>query len=196
MLQPLLNTDVAYKLHHPVGSFVTVSEQVVGDRFCRFTRCVNERQSFGQVLIVVKGTLAGEESPEPPLYSVLCVFVSGVILYLGWGWSHDQIADSRVPENVYLMANALDFSYSHECSSAGPDKPVVFFGAAQVAVLVIPYKLSSFDFAEFLKRRCLHRPASCVSDASINPCLWPKSRQWILSSGKCTPSAGLVLANL
>lgn len=185
-MQTLLNTDVAYKLHHPVSSFVTISEQVVGDRFCRFIRCVNERQSFGQVLIVVKGMLAGEESPEPPLYSVLSVFVSGVILYFGWGWSHDQFADSRVPEKVYLMANALDFSYSHECSSAGPDKQVVFFGAAQVAVLVMPYKLSSFDFAEFFEKTMPVPTSSCVSDASINPCLWPISRRWTLSSGKCT----------
>jgi len=99
----------------------------------------------------IKGKLAGEAPHEPPLYSVLAVLVSGVILYFGWGWSHDQIADSRVPEKVYLMANALDFSYSHECGNIAPDRPVVFLGAAQEAVLVAPYKLSSFDFAEFFE---------------------------------------------
>ncbi len=99
----------------------------------------------------IKGQLVGERSPMPPFYSVLSVFVSGVILYFGWGWSHDQIADSRIPEKVYLMANALDFSDSHECSNVAPDKPVVFLGAAQEAVLVAPYKLSSFDFTEFFE---------------------------------------------
>ncbi|MFD2642684.1 hypothetical protein [Pseudomonas japonica] len=100
----------------------------------------------------IKGKLAGEVRHEPPFYSVLSVLVSGVILYFGWSWSHDQIADSRVPEKVYLMANALDFSYSHECSNIASDSPVVFLGAAQEAVLVAPYKLPSFDFAEFFEK--------------------------------------------
>lgn len=65
----------------------------------------------------IKRQLVGERSPVPPFYSVLSVFVSGVILYFGWGWSHDQITDSRIPEKVYLMANALDFSNSHECNN-------------------------------------------------------------------------------
>lgn len=48
-----------------------------------------------------------------------------------------------------------------------PDKPVVFLGAAQEAVLVAPYKLSSVYFAEFLKTRSACRPASCVSGVNM-----------------------------
>ncbi|RFQ02158.1 hypothetical protein [Pseudomonas sp. B14(2017)] len=99
----------------------------------------------------VKGKLAGVEVNEPPLYSVLAFFVSSVILYFGWSWSHDQIADSRVPDKVYLMAHALDFNYSHECSNVAPNRPVIFLGAGQEAVLVAPYQLKSFDFAEFFE---------------------------------------------
>lgn len=65
----------------------------------------------------IKGKLAGAEAHEPPLYSVLAFFVSGVILYFGWVWSHDQITDYKLPERVYLMAHALDFNYAHECSA-------------------------------------------------------------------------------
>ena len=117
----------------------------------------------------IKGKLAGEAAHEPPLYSVLAFFVSGVILYFGWSWSHDQIADSRVPEKVYLMAHALDFNYAHECANVAADQPVVFLGAGQEAVLVAPYKLPNFDFAEFfvgpvevptnfVRVRCEYRP--------------------------------------
>lgn len=110
--------------------------------------------SLAHVLISVgwvKGKLAGQAPHEPPMYSVLAVFVSSVILYFGWCWSHDQIADSRLPEKVYVMAHALDFSYSHECDNIPRDRPVIFLGSAQEAVLVAPYKLSSFDFAEFFE---------------------------------------------
>lgn len=99
----------------------------------------------------IKGQLAGQAPNDPPAYSVLAVLVSLVILYFGWSWSHDQIADSRVSEKVYLMAHALDFSYFHECDNVQPDRPVVFLGPTQEAVLVAPYKLSSFDFAEFFE---------------------------------------------
>jgi hypothetical protein len=101
----------------------------------------------------IKGKLAGEALHEPPLYSALAVLVSMVILYYGWSWSHDQIADARMPEKVYLMANTLDFSDSHECGNVAPDRPVIFLGAAQEAVLVAPYKLSSFDFSDFFEKR-------------------------------------------
>lgn len=125
----------------------------------------------------IKGKLAGEAAHEPPLYSVLAFFVSGVILYFGWGWSHDQIGDSRVPEKVYLMAHALDFNYSHECSNVASDRPVVFLGAGQEAVLVAPYKLRTFDFAEFfegsvpvptnfIRLRCEYKSAPVAGEPS------------------------------
>lgn len=127
----------------------------------------------------VKGKLAGVEAQEPPLYSVLAFFVSGVILYFGWGWSHDQIADSKVPEKVYLMAHALDFSYSHECSNVDSSLPVIFLGAGQEAVLVAPYKLQSFDFAEFfegpvlvpagfMRLRCEYKTALAPGQSSLS----------------------------
>jgi hypothetical protein len=123
----------------------------------------------------VKGKLNGEADYFPPLSSVLSVFVSGVILYFGWGWSHDQIADSRVPEKVYLMAHALDFNYSHECSNVALNTPVVFLGSTQEAVLVAPYKLRAFDFADFFEKtaeiptrfmrvRCEYKPVPTTDE--------------------------------
>jgi len=97
----------------------------------------------------VKGKLKGDADYFPPLSSLLSVLVSGVILYYGWVWSHNQIADSRVPEKIYLMAHAMDFSYSHNCSNVTQSAPVVFLGAEQEAVLVAPYKLEEFDFSDF-----------------------------------------------
>lgn len=127
----------------------------------------------------VRGKLAGVEAHEPPLYSVLSFFVSCVILYFGWSWSHAQIADSRVSEKVYLMAHALDFNYSHECSNVAPNRPVIFLGAGQEAVLVAPYKLQSFDFAEFfeggepiptdfIRLRCEYKSAPGAEQSSLN----------------------------
>ncbi|SET80441.1 hypothetical protein [Pseudomonas graminis] len=127
----------------------------------------------------IKGKLAGIEAHEPPMYSVLAFFVSTVILYFGWGWSHDQIADSRVPGKVYLIAHALDFNYAHECSNVAPSLPVIFLGAGQEAVLVAPYRLQSFDFAEFfegsvdvptnfLRLRCEYKSAHASAQSSLN----------------------------
>lgn len=123
----------------------------------------------------VKGKLEGKSDYLPPFSSVLSVFVSIVILYFGWHWSHDQIADSRVPEKVYLMAHALDFNNSHECSNVASDAPVVFLGPSQEAVLVAPYKLSDFDVEDFFEKRadvphdfvrvrCEYKPAQSTED--------------------------------
>lgn len=128
---------------------------------------------------LIKGKLAGAEAHEPPLYSVLAFFVSGVILYFDWGWSHDQIADSKVPEKVYLMAHALDFNYAHECSNVDSDLPVIFLGTGQEAVLVAPYKVRSFDTArffegtvqvptDFMRMRCEYKYASAPVQSSLN----------------------------
>ncbi|QZI73706.1 hypothetical protein K5F93_15580 [Pseudomonas protegens] len=95
----------------------------------------------------LKDKLTGKQNELPPLYSLLSVFVSGVILFYGWNWSNGQLSDSRVPEKVYLMAHALDFNQSHECANIDANKPVVFLGNAQESVLVAPYKLENIDFA-------------------------------------------------
>lgn len=94
----------------------------------------------------LKDKLTGKQDELPPLYSLLSVFVSGVILFYGWNWSNGQLSDSRVPEKVYLMAHALDFNQSHECANIDANKPVVFLGNAQESVLVAPYKLENIDF--------------------------------------------------
>ncbi|WP_339652200.1 hypothetical protein [Halopseudomonas pelagia] len=112
-----------------------------------------------------KGKLEGKANYFPPLSSLLSVLVSGVILYYGWSWSHDQIADSRVPEKIYLMAHALDFNYSHNCSNVASNAPVVFLGPSQEAVLVAPYKLEAFDFADFFEKT-----AEIPSDFMRVPC--------------------------
>lgn len=123
----------------------------------------------------IKGKLDGSSVDEPPLYSLLSFLVSGVILYFGWGWSSDQIADSRVPEKVYLMAHALDFNYSHECANVAANQPVVFLGNSQESVLVAPYRLADFDFEEFfeafvtvptdfVRQRCEYKPSPAVED--------------------------------
>lgn len=94
----------------------------------------------------LKDKLTGRQDELPPLYSLLSVFASGVILFYGWNWSNGQLSDSRVPEKVYLMAHALDFNQSHECANIDANKPVVFLGNAQESVLVAPYKLENIDF--------------------------------------------------
>jgi hypothetical protein len=86
-----------------------------------------------------------------PLYSLLFIGVSGVILFFGLSWSGGQLNDSRLPEKVYLMAHALDFNYSHECANVDPTRPVVFLGSAQESVLVAPYGLEDFDFGTFFE---------------------------------------------
>lgn len=123
----------------------------------------------------LKGKLDGEAVDQPPLYSLLSVLVSGVILYFGWSWSSDQIADSRVPEKVYLMAHALDFNYSHECANVAMNRPVVFLGNTQESVLVAPYRLADFDFADFfeasvtvptdfVRQRCDYKHSSAAEE--------------------------------
>ncbi|MCW2478059.1 hypothetical protein [Candidatus Symbiopectobacterium sp. NZEC135] len=103
-------------------------------------------------------------------YPTLCVFVSSVLLYHGWLWPSDQLNDTRVSEKVYLLAHALDFNKSHQCANIPMDRPVVFLGNAQDAVLVAPYPLEDFDFAtffeasvnvpkEFMRMRCDYKPA-------------------------------------
>lgn len=123
----------------------------------------------------LKGKLDGKAADQPPLYSLLSVLVSSVILYFGFSWSSDQIADSRVPEKIYLMAHALDFNYSHECANVAANRPVVFLGNAQESVLVAPYKLADFDFSDFFetpvtvptdfeRQRCEYKPALAVDE--------------------------------
>lgn len=123
----------------------------------------------------LKGKLDGKTADQPPLYSFLSVLVSGVILYFGWSWSNDQIADSRMPEKVYLMAHALDFSFAHECANVAANRPLIFLGNAQESVLVAPYKLADFDFtdffeasvtvpADFVRQKCDYKPALVVDE--------------------------------
>lgn len=100
----------------------------------------------------VKDKIEGKADYLPPLTSLLSVLVSSVILYYGWSWSNDQISDSRVPEKIYLMAHALDFNFSHNCSNVAFNAPVVFLGSAQEAVLVAPYKLEDFNFSDFFEK--------------------------------------------
>ncbi|MNV71948.1 hypothetical protein D3C71_1649970 [compost metagenome] len=101
-----------------------------------------------------------------------------MILYFGWGWSSDQIADSRVPEKVYLMAHALDFNYSHECANVAANQPVVFLGNSQESVLVAPHRLADFDFEEFfeafvtvptdfVRQRCEYKPSPAVEGGGV-----------------------------
>ena len=85
------------------------------------------------------------------LGEVLSAFVFGVILYFGWNWSGNQIADSRILEKVYLMAHALDFNYSHEYANVAVTRLVLFLGPAQESVLVAPEKLADFSFTDFFK---------------------------------------------
>ncbi|MDC9818182.1 hypothetical protein PSR30_12290 [Pectobacterium carotovorum subsp. carotovorum] len=123
------------------------------------------------LLVWLKNKIYGEK-PELSLllYPGLCVFVSSVLLYHGWLWSSDQLNDTRVSEKVYLLAHALDFNHSHQCANISVDRPVVFLGNAQDAVLVAPYQLEDFDFATFfetsinvpkafMRMRCDYKPA-------------------------------------
>ncbi|MBN3083135.1 MULTISPECIES: hypothetical protein [Pectobacteriaceae] len=118
----------------------------------------------------VKNKFNGGDSDLPFLYPALCVFVSSVLLYHGWLWSSAQLSDNRVSEKVYLLAHALDFNKSHQCANIPVDRPVVFLGNAQDAVLVAPYQLEDFDFAtffeasvnvpqQFMRMRCEYKPA-------------------------------------
>lgn len=107
---------------------------------------------------------------SPPLFSLLFVAVSGVILHFGSTWSAGELSDERIPERVYLMAHALDFNYTHECANVGAAQPVVFLGNTQESVLVAPFALEDFDFAEFFeasvaipshfaRAKCEYKPA-------------------------------------
>ncbi|UVK99474.1 hypothetical protein [Pseudomonas sp. B21-048] len=87
------------------------------------------------------------------LFSMLCSAVAGVILFFGWSWPSDQLSDTRIPEKVYLIAEALDFNLRHECANVDPERPVIFLGAGQESVLVAPYRLEDFDFATFFETR-------------------------------------------
>ncbi|MBD9381144.1 hypothetical protein IB258_07825 [Achromobacter sp. ACM02] len=103
-------------------------------------------------LVWLHNEMSGKENIElTPLYYLLSAFVSAVIVYYGWGWSTNQLSDSRVPEKIYLMAYALEFNHVHECSNVAPDQPVVFLGNAQEAVLVAPEKLVDFSFSDFFE---------------------------------------------
>lgn len=95
----------------------------------------------------LKDKFIGQQDELPPLYSLLSVFVSGVIIFYGWNWSNGQLSDSRVPEKVYLTAHALDFNQSHQCANIDANKPGIFLGNVQESVLVAPYKLENIDFA-------------------------------------------------
>ncbi|EZP33724.1 hypothetical protein [Pseudomonas sp. RIT288] len=119
----------------------------------------------------LKDKITGKQDELPPLYSLLSIFVSGVILFYGWNWSNGQLSDSRVPEKVYLMAHALDFNQSHDCANIDANKPVVFLGNAQESVLVAPYKLENIDFVtvfdgaviapgDFTRKKCDYRNGS------------------------------------
>ncbi|MGE8688766.1 MAG: hypothetical protein ACN6PJ_16605 [Achromobacter sp.] len=102
-------------------------------------------------LVWLKDRLNGEVAQLIPLYSLLSTLVSAVILYHGGNWSTDQLSDPRVPEKIYLMAYALDFSHSHECANVPKNRPVIFLGNAQDSVLIAPYKLVDFDFSDFFE---------------------------------------------
>lgn len=117
-----------------------------------------------------KNKFSGGNSELPLLQPVLCVLVSSVLLYHGWLWPSEQLSDTRVSEKIYLLAHALDFNDSHQCANVPADRPVVFLGNAQDAVLVAPYQLEDFDFAtffeasvnvlhQFMRMRCEYKPA-------------------------------------
>ncbi|RKO74905.1 hypothetical protein C5E04_21720 [Pectobacterium parmentieri] len=117
-----------------------------------------------------KNKFGGGDSELPLLQPVLCVLVSSVLLYHGWLWPSDQLSDTRVYEKIYLLAHALDFNDSHQCANVPADRPVVFLGNVQDAVLVAPYQLEDFDFAtffevsvnvphQFMRMRCEYKPA-------------------------------------
>ncbi|KIH80556.1 hypothetical protein [Pseudomonas batumici] len=101
----------------------------------------------------VKHYRVGKTSGDFPWFSMLCSAVAGVILFFGWSWPSDQLSDTRIPEKVYLIAEALDFNQRHECANVDPERPVVFLGAGQESVLVAPYRLEDFDFATFFETR-------------------------------------------
>ncbi|WP_225085943.1 hypothetical protein [Pectobacterium colocasium] len=122
-----------------------------------------------------KNKFSGGNSELPLLQPVLCVLVSSVLLYHGWLWPSDQLSDTRVSEKIYLLANALDFNDSHQCANVPADRPVVFLGNAQDAVLVAPYQLEDFDFAtffeasanvprQFVRMRCEYKPAQAFPE--------------------------------
>ncbi|KMK85812.1 hypothetical protein [Pectobacterium brasiliense] len=123
----------------------------------------------------VKNKFGGGNSELPLLQPVLCVLVSSVLLYHGWLWPSDQLSDTRVSEKIYLLAHALDFNDSHQCANVPADRPVVFLGNAQDAVLVAPYQLEDFDFAtffeasanvprQFVRMRCEYKPAQAFPE--------------------------------
>ncbi|XYQ54387.1 hypothetical protein ACS91J_21835 [Pectobacterium carotovorum] len=122
-----------------------------------------------------KNKFSGGNSELPLLQPVLCVLVSSVLLYHGWLWPSDQLSDTRVSEKIYLLAHALDFNDSHQCANVPADRPVVFLGNAQDAVLVAPYQLEDFDFAtffeasvnvphQFMRMRCEYKPAQTLPE--------------------------------
>lgn len=113
----------------------------------------------------------GKDTQLFPAHSLLTAFVSAVILYFGWGWSTNQLSDPRVPEKIYLMAYALDFSHWNECANVPPGQPIVFLGNDQDSVLVAPHKLPDYDFStffeasvdvptDFIRLRCDYKIAS------------------------------------
>lgn len=99
----------------------------------------------------VKNKFDRGDAELPFWYPLLCILVSSVILYHGWLWPGDQLSDARAPEKIYLIAHALEFNSAHECANVPADRPVIFLGNAQEAVLVAPYRLEDFDFTTFFE---------------------------------------------
>ncbi|KGA43390.1 hypothetical protein L2164_13425 [Pectobacterium brasiliense] len=138
--------------------------------FINFVAAIMFLVNFFFMAAWFKNKFGGGDSELPLLQPFLCVLVSSVLLYHGWLWPSDQLSDTRVSEKIYLLAHALDFNDSHQCANVPADRPVVFLGNAQDAVLVAPYQLEDFDFAtffeasvnipqKFVRMRCEYKPA-------------------------------------
>lgn len=91
------------------------------------------------------------DSSSLPMYEFLYFIVLAVITYYALSWHNNELSDRRVGEKIYLIAQALEFNKSHQCSNVDLSLPVVFIGASQESVLVAPYSLEDFDFATFFE---------------------------------------------
>lgn len=126
-------------------------------------------------ILFISNWVKGKATGDVPWFSVLCSAVAGVILFFGWSWPSDQLSDTRIPEKVYLIAQALDFNQRHECANVDPERPVVFLGAGQESVLVAPYRLEDFDFATFFESRVIVPTAFVREKCEYKPLLPLKS---------------------